>query len=166
MDIPVVAVGPQSLQAAVHAGFNKASAHGGDVVGLVAFVKKHYRPELGPILYISGAETSGDLEGQLQGVGFKVDRIITYDAIQASLSNHKSEIGKANAVMLYSPRSAKIWREEIMRLGLEDAACKIIHYCLAASVAASLPQSWPKIIAQEATETSLLAALEQNRKAE
>lgn len=165
-NFPVVAVGPQSLQAAIQAGFRDVTAQGGDVHGLAAYVKEKYNPTAGTILYISGLETSGDLEGQLKSAGFKVDRIITYDAVPAKLLNYQTEIREADAVMLYSPRSAKIWRSEISCLGLENAAEKITYYCLAASVAASLPQSWPKIIAQEATEASLLAALEQNRKAE
>ncbi len=165
-DVPLVAVGPQSRQAAIHAGFRDATAHGGDVDGLTVFVKENYDPTTGPILYISGSETSGDLEGRLKSAGFTVDRIIAYDAVPAKLSNRETEISKASAVLLYSPRSAKIWHNEIMRLGLGDIAKKISHFCLATSVAASLPQSWPKIVALEATETSLLAALEQNRKAE
>lgn len=165
-EFPVVAVGPQSFKAAREAGFQNVSAQGGDVDGLVAYVMLQYQPDKGPILYISGSETSGDLEGKLKFAGFAVDRVVTYDAVPATLSNRDSEIRQAHAVMLYSPRSAKIWQDEIMRLGLEHVAAQMLHYCLAASVAAALPQSWPKNIAQEPTETSILAALEQNRKAE
>jgi uroporphyrinogen-III synthase len=165
-DFSVIAVGPQSLQAAQKAGFNNVTAQGGDVDGLIDFVKQNYLPTAGPILYISGSETSGDLEGKLISRGFSVDRIITYDAVPAKLTDHQTEISDADAVMLYSPRSAKIWCDEIARLGLQNIAREMTYYCLAASVAARLPQSWSKIIALEATETSLLAALEQNRKAE
>ncbi len=157
---PVIAVGPHSLQAAMNAGFANVSAQGGDVDGLAAYMMQKYDPQAGPILYISGSETSGDLEGKLTAAGFRVDRVVTYDAVPARLSGHEAEIEQANAVMLYSPRSATIWRAEILRLKLENLAENMVHYCLSANVAASLPQSWPIVMANTPTEASILAALE------
>ncbi len=163
---PVIAVGPHSLQAAIDAGFTNVSAQGGDVEGLATYVKQKYDPQSGPMLYISGSETSGDLEGKLTAAGFSVDRVVTYDAVPSSLSGHEAPIKQGDAVMLYSPRSAKIWQAEILRLKLQALAEKMVHYCLSANVAASLPQSWPIVIAKTPTEASILAALEQNSKAE
>jgi len=159
-DCRVIAVGPHSLQAAIDAGFANVWAHGGDVDGLAAYVKQTYDPQSGPMLYISGSETSGDLEGKLTGAGFSVDRVVTYDAVPSSLSGHEAEISRSDAVMLYSPRSAKIWQAEILRLKLQVLAEKMIHYCLSANVATGLPQSWPIVIAKTPNEASILAALE------
>ncbi len=157
---PVIAVGPQSLDAALKAGFRNVSAQGGDVEGIVYYITRNCNPHLGPLLYISGSETSGDLEGKLTLAGFMVDRVITYDALPSNLSNDENKIGQSDAVMLYSPRSAKIWQAEIMRLDLQNAAEKITHYCLSANIATALPKSWPKIVAKFPTEASILAALE------
>ena len=76
-------VGPQSLKAARAAGFN-AEAHGGDVDGLAAFIRAELDPAAGPILYLSGAETAGDLEAQLAAAGFDCRRVVLYDAAPAA----------------------------------------------------------------------------------
>ena len=159
-DIPVLAVGPQSMQVAIDKGFLHVTAQGGDVIGLHNYILNNLKPEFGPLLYLSGAETSGDLEGKLQQSDFVVDRVITYDAQPSSLAGHQSEIISANAVVLYSPRSAKLWVKEITALNLEEKAAHIKHVCLSANVAACLPQSWPIATAQIPQESALLSLLD------
>ena len=79
-EVRLLCVGPQSSAAATHAGFRHVEAHGGDVDGLTSFITSHLQPSDGPLLYLSGAATSGDLEGKLRKAGFDVDRIVAYDA--------------------------------------------------------------------------------------
>lgn len=162
----VLAVGEHSLQAAHAAGFTNAAAAGGDVVGLHKFIVQNCSPQEGPILYISGAETSGDLEGNLKFSGFDVTRVISYDVVPALLSQHIKNIESADAVMLYSPRSAKIWVSEIERLKLTAVASLLMHYCLSPRVASALPQTALKMIAKHATEADILALLDYQSKAE
>jgi uroporphyrinogen-III synthase len=157
---PLVAIGAQSLVAAKNSGFKNASAHGGDVDGLAAYVKGNYKPKDGTILYLSGSTISGDLEGQLKSVGFTVDRIITYDATSIKLNDSVDAILSADAVMLYSPRIAKIWSSEIIALELNEAVAVQKHFCLSTNVAAALPQSWEKRIAREPTESAMLDLLD------
>jgi uroporphyrinogen-III synthase len=159
-NVPVIAVGPQSLQAALHKGFTNVTAQGGDVSGLTAYIVQTFDKNSGPILYISGSETSGDLEGKLIAAGFDVDRVITYDAVPASLHGRESDITGADGVVLYSPRSARLWFSEITTLNLLNAAQRLKHICLSANVAAALPQSWHKSIADSPTEGALLALLD------
>jgi uroporphyrinogen-III synthase len=158
--IPVLAVGQQSERMAKDKGFTQVSADGGDVIGLHKFIVGHLKPQDGPLLYLSGAETSGDMQGLLQHSGFEVDRIITYDAVKSSLAKFSAEIKSAEAVLLYSPRTAKLWATEIETLKLTEAASRIKHICLSANVAANLPQSWPRAIAATPTEAALLALLD------
>jgi uroporphyrinogen-III synthase len=159
-NIPLFAVGQQSEQMAKDKGFAHVSAHGGDVIGLHKYLVGHLKPQGGPLLYLSGAETSGDMQGLLQGSGFEVDRIITYDAVKSSLASFTDEIENAEAVLLYSPRTAKLWALEIETLKLTHAASRIKHVCLSANVAANLPQSWPRAVAATPTEAALLALLD------
>jgi uroporphyrinogen-III synthase len=159
-NISVIAVGPQSLQSAIEKGFTNAIAEGGDVVGLAACIVQNFDKNSGPLLYISGSETSGDLEGKLKAAGFDVDRVITYDAVPASLQGRASDVTSADAVVLYSPRSARLWFNEITTFNLLDAAKRLKHICLSANVAAALPQSWHKSIANSPTESALLALLD------
>jgi uroporphyrinogen-III synthase len=164
--VPVLAVGPHSLQAAKDAGFSNVTAKGGDVAGLCSYIEKNLDPQAGPLLYISGSETSGDLEGKLSAQGFSVERVVSYDAVAARLDEHDAKIRDADAVMLYSPRTAKIWRDEIVRLQLDEFAASLEHICLSTNVAAALPQSWAKTIAKIPTESAILAALDYVIKAE
>lgn len=157
---PVYAVGAQSAAAAKARGFTKVEAHGGDVDGLVAFLARNLKPAAGPLLYISGAETSGDLEGQLKDAGFMVHRAVTYDAVAQKLDAVAQNIPSSDGVLLYSPRSAKLWTDELARLNLTLPDAHLMHYCLSANVAAQLPDHWPKKIAPQPTDASLLSLLD------
>ena len=156
-------VGPQSLKAATAAGFT-AEAHGGDVNGLAAFIRSALDPSAGPILYLSGAETAGDLEAQLKAAGFACHRAVLYDAAPAeNLGSAETALrnGALDAVLLYSPRSAKIWRGLAEAAGLGPQAAALRHLCLSRNVAAVLPEPWHKEVAASPDETAMLALLEQ-----
>ncbi len=162
----MLTVGPQSLKAAQAAGF-AAEAHGGDVNGLAAFIRAQLDPATGPILYLSGAETAGDLEAQLQAAGFACHRVMLYDAVPAT------ELGEAgdalrqaalDGVLLYSPRTARIWRGLIEKASLQPQAARIYHFCLSRNVAAVLPETWTTQVAERPEEGAMLALLEQTRR--
>ena len=161
--IRTLTVGPQSLKAALAAGL-RAEAHGGDVNGLAAFIRDALDPAQGPILYLSGSETAGDLEAQLKGAGFECHRLVLYDAVPAhSLGAMGNAIrkGAIDAVMLYSPRSAKIWRQLVEAENLDTPAAQIHHLCLSRNVAAVLPEAWKKAVAASPDEAAMLALLDQ-----
>jgi uroporphyrinogen-III synthase len=157
--IPVLTVGPQSLQAARDAGFAKCEAHGGDVRGLAGFIAGNLVPAKGPILYLSGAETSGDLEGTLGKAGFEVTRLVLYDAVALTHAALPA-LREYDGVLLYSPRSARIWAALVVVAGQEEAARRLVHYCLSANVAAALPPSWPASVAGKPEEAAILALLD------
>jgi uroporphyrinogen-III synthase len=156
-DLRVFTLGAQSASAAGAAGFVHVEAKGGNVVGLAANVIRALKPENGPLLYISGQETSGDLAGILRKDGFNVIRLVAYDAVPLQLALSAAEVATCNGVLLYSKRSAKIWVEEIERLHFFP---QLSHFCLSAQVAQALPAQWPIRTAQEPTESSLLALID------
>ena len=161
--IRMLTVGPQSLKAAKDAGFLKAEAHGGDLEGLVAHIQKSLQAAGGPILYLSGNETAGDLEGQLRKAGFDCWRSVVYDAVQAKdLGPAEAALraGTADAVLLYSPRSARIWCKVIWDAGLAQEAASAHYFCLSKNVAATLPKAWARTIAKSPDEVAMLALLE------
>lgn len=161
--IRMLTVGPQSLKAAKDAGFLKAEAYGGDLEGLVAHIRKALPPSAGPILYLSGNETAGDLEGQLTKAGYECWRSIVYDAVQAKDPGPAEAAlreGKADAVLLYSPRSARIWCKIMWDAGLAEEAASTHYYCLSRNVAATLPKTWSRTVAKSPDEAALLALLE------
>jgi uroporphyrinogen-III synthase len=158
-------VGPQSLNAALAMGFN-AEAHGGDVDGLTAFIRSALDPAHGPVLYLSGAETAGDLEAQLTAAGFACHRAVLYDAVPAQTLGAAEEalrLGELDAVLLYSPRTARIWQGLILKVGLQHMAVKVSHLCLSRNVGAVLPGAWPILVSASPDEAAMLALLEHCR---
>lgn len=156
--LPLLSVGPQSQEAARSAGFANASCHGGDVHGLVAYMKANIDPKAGPILYLSGAETSADLQALLQSAGFTVRRVITYDAMAQKPSGLENALSTADGVLLYSPRTARMWCDLVARL--EKSAANPMYYCLSENVAKILPQTWKKCVAKSPDETAMIALLD------
>jgi uroporphyrinogen-III synthase len=160
LNIPVFAVGEQSARAALDFGFINVVAKGGNVHGLVKAVKHVLISADGPLLYISGAETSGDLQGQLQGLGFHVLRLITYDAVAQDLAGQKEEILSSAGVLLYSPRSAKLWLTQMQKLNLSAQLSEMNHFCLSPQVASELSQYSHILIANSPSEDAMLTLLE------
>jgi uroporphyrinogen-III synthase len=157
--LPIYVVGPQSLAVAKAAGFTSAEAHGGDVSGLASWMAENLRPSSKPLLYLSGAETSGDLAGTLQKRGFEVERIVLYDAVPAGAID-RNALERADGVMLYSPRTARIWSE----LAPENLAGQMTHYCLSTNVAKALPQSRRILVADNPNESAILALLDRRNR--
>ena len=156
-------VGPQSLKAAQGAGFT-AEALGGDGNGLAAFIRAELDPHAGPILYLSGAETAGDLEAQLKTSGFDCRRVVLYDAAPAATLGEIAgalDAGALDAVLLYSPRSAKIWCGLVEAAGLAEKAAPVSHLCLSRNVAAALPEGWNTAVSASPDEAAILELLEQ-----
>ena len=158
--IPLLAVGPQSLATAEENGFRFAEAHGGDVHGLAAHAAAKFDPQKGPVLYLSGAETSADLQALLMAAGFAVERVVTYDAVVQTPDDIGPAVKTADGVLLYSPRSARLWCGLIENSGLERRAAALIYYCLSENVAKALPRSWQKRVAKTPDEAAMLALLD------
>jgi uroporphyrinogen-III synthase len=164
--LPVYTVGPQSAAAARALGFTHVEAHGGNVAGLCDFIVATLKPDDGPLLYVSGAATSGDLAGTLDKAGFPVDRVIAYDAVAQDVSELAATTRHAEAIMLYSPRSAELWVAQVEKHGLSTHISSRNHICLSAAVAQRLPPSWRRQVAARADEAAMLAALDQGPQAE
>lgn len=162
--LPMLTVGPQSLKAAREAGFSSAEAHGGDVDGLAAHIRARLKPDDGPILYLSGAATAGDLHGQLTSAGFHCARVVLYDAVTAaSLGAAEDALRerRADAVLLYSPRSAKVWLKLVTEHGLAHEAARLHSLCLSRNVAAVLPAGWLTHVAEKPENAAMMGLLEQ-----
>ena len=161
--VPLYCVGPQSAEAARRAGFADVRARGGNVQGLVEAIARELTVTTGPLLYLSGRETSGDLQGLLAAQGFKVDRIVAYDAVPLALSLSQTELSKADGVLLYSPRSARLWIEALAGRKVKDG---FIHFCLSQNVARNLPLGSRIRIARQPDEDHMLSLLDQASEAE
>ena len=159
-----IVVGPASAEAAVRAGFERIEQADGDVHALVRSTVALLRPGNGPLLYISGAVTAGDLAATLQRSGFQVDRVVAYEARPAeALPGPCAEAiaaDGADGVVLYSPRSARVWAKLVVEAGLAAAAMQMVHYCLSENVAGALREGLGEgvavQVARQPNESALL----------
>lgn len=139
---PVLAVGEASAQAARAAGFGEVTEAGGDLESLAGLASRRFAPGAGPLLYLSGVAVSGDLKGRLEAGGFAVERVVLYEAAAAAaLPEAAAEAlkeGDLDGVLLYSPRSARIWCALVADAGLDRAAAGLVHFCLSQAVAEAL----------------------------
>lgn len=158
--IPLLAVGPQSLAIAREIGFKFSEAHGGDVQGLAAHAAAAFDPKKGPVLYLSGAKTSADLQALLMASGFAVEKVVTYDALVQTPDDIEGALKGAEGVLLYSPRTAHLWCKLMVSSGLEREAAAPIYYCLSDNVAKALPGSWKRRVAEMPDEAAMLALLD------
>jgi uroporphyrinogen-III synthase len=150
--LPVMAVGPQSAEAARQAGFSNITEAGGDGIGLARYIIETVAPKAGPVLYLSGLETASDFSGLLERAGFSARRVIVYEARAATALS--PDAAKAQGVLLYSPRSARLWLDLSHKHGI--AAKAIVHYCFSPNIAAILPDGFVTRIAAQPTEDSLV----------
>ncbi len=143
--IPVFAVGPASADLARELGFADVQQAAGDLDALQKLMKKSLKPDNGPILYLTGKARSGDLAADLQSDGFTVERIELYDAVAAAEipadAQQTIRSGKADAVVLYSARTAAIWAQLVKQGGLQAQAAQLTHFCLSEAVAEKIHAS-------------------------
>jgi uroporphyrinogen-III synthase len=139
-DLPVLAVGDRSAQAARDAGYAQVESAGGALTDLVALAAKRF-PK-GRILYLAGADRAGDLAADLARRGIAVDTAVVYRAVAADALPPEAlralRDGQVDGVLHYSGRSA----ETLLRLadaaGVLNAVLSLAHYCLSAEVAEPL----------------------------
>jgi uroporphyrinogen-III synthase len=164
--VPFFAIGPQSALEARRQGFDHVHDKGGNVEGLVRVMCKSLKPEHGPILYLSGSETTGDLEGKLKAEGFTVARVVVYDAAPCNIPDMAQRLDGVDGVLLYSPRTTKLWAAQVKQGHCEERARTLTHFCLSANVAANLPQGWAKRISRTPDENGMLTLLDQAHEAD
>ncbi len=137
-----ITVGKASAAAARTAGFERVIEADGDVAGLIAAVKRHVPPDGGPLLYASGRQTTGDIAGELGAAGYAVHRAVLYEAVPAETlpeaARNVIANGEAAGVLIYSPRTARIWCRLVMAAGLADRIADVPHFCLSDNVKAAL----------------------------
>ncbi len=160
--LPLYAVGPATAAEAGHAGFSRIETAGGDVVRLGEYVKARLDPESAPLLHVSGKAAAGDLQAILGGCGFKVERIIGYEAKKAHAFTPQVlkvlRAGGIDAVLLYSPRTAALFCALVRRAALERALGGVLLLCLSDAVGAKLADFRAKgiYVAQSPDQDALL----------
>lgn len=140
--LPVFAVGEATADAVAEATGRRpetARGDGGDLARLIAATRS---PAAGAVLHLAGAETSQGLARELAAAGFAYRRTVVYEAVPRLELEGEAlaalRAGTVEAVLLYSPRSARLWAEKVARAGLAQSVRGILAACLSPAVAEAL----------------------------
>ena len=141
-DVPLYAVGPQTAEAAMSVGFTNVTSAEGDSNALAETVAVQLDPANGAVFHAAGAETAGRLRQTLQARGFTVESEVLYDAVpMPALSEEATKDLREDAldgVLLYSPRSTKIFATLVAEADLADKCARLDAFCISAATASAL----------------------------
>jgi len=141
-DVPIFVVGPQSAEAARDLGFAHVRSADGDAVALAAATARWVSPSSGALLHAAGEQTKGGLAASLKQSGFEVRSETLYEAVAArALPQAAAQAlrgGRIDAVLHFSPRSARIFVSCVNASGLQDACRALLAICISAATAEAL----------------------------
>ncbi len=163
-NLKVFAVGDATARAAVDLGFADVESAGGDVDDLARLVAERARPSAGMLLHVAQSERAGDLSASLADTSFQVRREVLYEARPAENLPDDARAAivasQCDGVLLYSPRSARLFEDLLARAGLSDAATGLDAFCLSNNVLKALKGPWRRrAVADKPSQESLLHLL-------
>ncbi len=163
-DLPVFAVGDRTAAALRDAGIPDVRAADGDVAALAGLIRRAGLPPGGRILHPGGADRAGDLAGALEAQGLSVLAVTVYRMVAAlrlpETAREALASGEVDAVLHYSPRSARIFTDLVLATGLAEAARRPLHACLSPAVAVALePLAAPRVISSIRPDEAALLGL-------
>jgi uroporphyrinogen-III synthase len=163
--LPVFAVGDRSAQAMRDSGFADVSSADGGVGDLARLVGERILPG-SSLLYLAGAERSGDLAAKLGSRNFTVQTIVVYRAVAAvhlPLAAIDALARSVDGVLHFSRRTAEAYVNAARGGGLLESALKPAHFCLSAQIAEPLAEAGASTIhvAQRPVESALIELLHQ-----
>jgi uroporphyrinogen-III synthase len=137
--LPVFAVGDATARAARAAGFTDVRSAGGTVDDLAALVARSCTPESGRLVHAAGTTVAGDLGAALGASGLTVERVMLYAARPAA-SLAESTVrelyaGTIDAVLFFSPRTARSFVRLVGQAGLDACLGTVDALCLSPAVA-------------------------------
>lgn len=160
-DVAVFAGGPATAEAARASGFRAVHAAGGGAAALAELIAERVPAAEGTLLYPAARERTGDLDGRLADLGYRVATIVAYraEAARALAPAVRSalEAGELDGVLLYSRRTAETFRDLAEGAGLEPELARLRYYAMSDEVAAALPAEAEVNVAARPEEESVLA---------
>ena len=124
--LPAFAVGAATAEAARTAGFGKVEAAAGDLASLARLIADRHASGAGAILHVAGRERAGDLVAALAAHGIAARRAVLYAAEAREAFSPEARrlmaAGGIAAVLIFSPRTARLFVTLLGRAGLADSA--------------------------------------------
>lgn len=172
LNLPVLCVGDATADAARQAGFFRIGSAGGDVESLAALVRDTLSPPAGRLVHVAGRARTGDLAARLAPAGFAVTVEVLYRATPIARLDAETirlvNTVAIDAVLLYSPRSARFYVERIAAEGLDEKVRSMDHFCLSQAVDAALAPlaiaAARRHIAAQPTQAALFSMLTERGK--
>lgn len=164
-ELPVLAVGNATACAAREAGFGAVTTADGDVDALAALAIGRLRPEAGRLVHVAGRVSAGALVPRLSTAGFAAERVPLYDAVAAAALSapvrRALEAQTLAGVVLFSPRTARLFAKLARESGLESTAQGLTAFCLSRAVAmAAATLSWHRVcVAAEPRQDALVVSV-------
>lgn len=138
----ILAVGDHTAAKARTLGFTQVESASGDAVVLVNYVRDRLDPEDGKLLHVRGETIAVDPVPLLEGAGFTVDSCNLYRADPSEGLSATAitalAAGTVAGVLLYSPRSAKLFEAALTGALPPETAGGLTAYCLSPAVAKAL----------------------------
>lgn len=141
-NLPVYAVGPQTAEAARRCGFAQVISAEGNAAALVAKVAERTNPAKGKLLHAAGSETAGRIKHALEARGYQVEAEILYEAIPVESlppsANVELRTNRLDGVLLFSPRTARIFAALVAKTGLAGNCQRLEGFCISTATAEAL----------------------------
>ncbi|MFP4361941.1 MAG: uroporphyrinogen-III synthase [Alphaproteobacteria bacterium] len=166
---PIYAVGDGTAAGLRDAGLALAGLGEGDGVSLARLLRGRLDPAAGALLHPTGEVWARGLADALADAGFVYRPWVVYAAdATAGLADEARRAlaaGRIDAVTLHSPRSARLFAEQLRAADLEEATRDVTALCLSANVAAAARAlRWRAVeIAARSDETGMGGLLEDLR---
>jgi uroporphyrinogen-III synthase len=162
--VPILTVGSATAATAEEEGFTRVRSARGDAAVLAQFTKSVLDSGDGPVLFVHGQDTTGDLKSALETAGFAVDESVLYAAHAAEKLSSETvsalDEGSVDGVLLFSPRTARTFVSLVAMADLSHRTVNIDAYCLSDAVAeAALGLAWRRILVASRPEADALIAL-------
>lgn len=158
------AVGAATASVARTLKFEQVTEAAGDVASLADVIRRHADPRAGPLLHVTGSVVAGDLAGDLLQSGYRVDRIVLYEAVAAKhLPTPLAEILKAEeraVIVFFSPRTARIFIELAKDADLQEKCQNKSAVCISDAVAEVLKPYFGSLrVASDRSTASMLDSI-------
>ncbi|WP_295559691.1 uroporphyrinogen-III synthase [uncultured Hyphomicrobium sp.] len=142
LGLPLYAVGPGTAALARSHGFRTVIEGPGTGRALAEIIASEADPAAGALVHLAGETLAFDLKGALEDRGFAVRTEIVYRTEPAgAFPGEVAEMfrqGGFDAVVLMSPRTAKVYATLIGHADLGGQARRTVHFCLSDAVGQEL----------------------------
>ena len=144
-------------------GFTAVRDGDGDAKALALAARQWADPKLGALLHVRGQESAGALAESLRREGFHVSEEILYAVMPMPLTRQAAEAlkeGLLDAALFFSPRSAQVFRDCVLKETL--AVEGLIAVCISPAAEAALaPLHFAAVrVAAKPNQDAILACLD------